>query len=60
MDIDAIRQSPRQHVDLETVEWLADRVMVLELALESAKPEVTIAEAYRCEYEAAKIVRSNR
>lgn len=30
LDIEAIRQSPRQYVDLETVEWLSDRVMILE------------------------------
>jgi hypothetical protein len=32
-DIEAIRQSPRQYVDLETVEWLSDSVMVLEQQL---------------------------
>jgi len=31
LDIEAIRQSPRQYVDLETVEALADRVMMLEM-----------------------------
>ena len=37
LDIEAIRQSPRQYVDLETVEALADKVMVLELELAKAK-----------------------
>jgi hypothetical protein len=32
-DIDEIRQSPRQFVDLETVEWLGDRVITLEQQL---------------------------
>lgn len=32
-DIEQIRQSPRQFVDLETVEWLSDRVMILEQRL---------------------------
>jgi hypothetical protein len=32
-DIEAIRQSPRQYVDLETVEWLSDYAMILEQQL---------------------------
>lgn len=44
MDIEEIRQSPRQFVDLETVEWLSDRVMVLEMQLAEAQQD---AERYR-------------
>jgi hypothetical protein len=33
LDIEAIRQSPRQYVDLETVEWLSDYAMILEQQL---------------------------
>ncbi len=34
LDLEAIRQSPRQFVDLETVEKLADYAMVCELKIE--------------------------
>ena len=39
MDLEAIRQSPRQFVDLETVKQLSDRVMALEIQLATARLE---------------------
>jgi len=38
-DIEAIRQSPRQYVDLETVEALSDYAMVLEQQLADSKKQ---------------------
>ena len=39
LDLEAIRQSPRQFVDLETVEKLSDYAMVCELKIEWLKRE---------------------
>lgn len=41
-DIEAIRQSPRQFVDLETVEWLSDRAIILEEQLAERKKQIVI------------------
>lgn len=40
MDIEAIRQSPRQFVDLETVEQLSDAVMLLQMEIENLRKEL--------------------
>ncbi len=40
LDLEAIRQSPRQFVDLETVEKLSDYAMVCELKIERLEAEI--------------------
>lgn len=41
MDLEEIRQSPRQFVDLKTVEWLSDQLEVTQAQLQSAQDECT-------------------
>jgi hypothetical protein len=56
LDLEAIRQSPRQFVDLETVEKLSDYAMVCELKIERLERE---NEAYREERDQARASRDH-
>ncbi len=46
LDLEAIRQSPRQFVDLETVEKLADYAMVCELKIKRLEAELAALKAH--------------
>lgn len=45
LDLEAIRQSPRQFVDLETVEKLGDYAMVCELKIARLEKQLAACQA---------------